>query len=275
MQRTEWKTVLTNLGVVARNPGWFLDYAFGGRKRLLSKIVLQSIAQVRATPPPGSLDEIARLRPVSTIGKLGAPQELLYHIVRFLSPARCVETGVYRGISTAFILAGLHDNRHGHLTSIDLPSARYLDSSTSLLHSSPLLQGEATGFVVPDSLRYRWSLRLGDSKNLLPRVLEESGPVDLFYHDSVHTYEFMTWEFETAKQHLAPMGVVASDDTNWNNAFRDFCSSSCVAWSTVIGGRIGVAQIGQESPRDVDVSTKKPEPVGHNSSVRSSSRQVE
>jgi hypothetical protein len=48
----------------------------------------------------------------------------------------------------------------------------------------------------------------------LPRVLEKLGKIDLFHHDSLHTYEHMTWEYETAFRYLDPSGAISSDDVN-------------------------------------------------------------
>ena len=58
----------------------------------------------------------------------------------------------------------------------------------------------------------------------VPNVLKKINSLDVFLHDSKHTYEHMTWEFKTIWQYLNPKGVLISDDTNWNNSFSDFCS---------------------------------------------------
>ncbi len=42
--------------------------------------------------------------------------------------------------------------------------------------------------------------------------MERCAPVDLFYHDSLHTYDHMFWEFGTALPYLSPRGLLASDD---------------------------------------------------------------
>jgi len=43
-----------------------------------------------------------------------------------------------------------------------------------------------------------------------------------FIHDSLHTYDHMTWEFETAYPHLLSGGLLFSDDALWNDSFDDF-----------------------------------------------------
>src|SRR5207245_10552503 len=95
-----------------------------------------------------------------------------------------------------------------------------LSGERQATHSLP--QGMPSGFAVPQRLRGRWDLRLGDAKVELPKLLEELGRVDFFHHDSMHTYEHMTFEYETVWPYLRAGGVLASDDVDWNDAFADF-----------------------------------------------------
>jgi len=52
----------------------------------------------------------------------------LYNLIRDTRPSIVVETGVASGVSTAYILQALEDNRKGKLYSIDLPNQFYLTS---------------------------------------------------------------------------------------------------------------------------------------------------
>jgi len=49
--------------------------------------------------------------------------------------------------------------------------------------------------------------------------------VDIFVHDSLHTYRNMRFEFETVWPSLTHSGVVISDDIAMNRAFEDFFRS--------------------------------------------------
>ena len=89
-----------------------------------------------------------------------------------------VETGVADGATSAYILQALEDNGRGHLHSIDLPSER-------------LPPGAAPGWIVDASLRHRWTLRIGASGQLLEPLLSELDSIDVFLHDSLHTYDNM------------------------------------------------------------------------------------
>ena len=41
---------------------------------------------------------------------------------------------------------------------------------------------------MPDAYRERFDVWNGDAKDLLPRMVEEIDAIDLFYHDSDHSY---------------------------------------------------------------------------------------
>lgn len=139
----------------------------------------------------------------------------LYIIVRAVKPRTIVETGVASGISSAHILRALERNRTGSLYSIDLPDVQ---------EGSVLPSGRRTGWIVPDSLRSRWTLRLGDARTLLPELLDTLDSVDVFLHDSDHSYEHMVFEFERALPKLAREGLLLSDDAHMHGAWDDFCT---------------------------------------------------
>jgi methyltransferase family protein len=80
------------------------------------------------------------------------------------------------------------------------------------------------GFLVPDSLRSRWSLIIGDARHELAPLLERLGEVGLFFHDSHHSYSHMMWEFATVWPYLGRPGLLVSDDISWNTAYWDFAS---------------------------------------------------
>ena len=141
--------------------------------------------------------------------------ELLYVLVRKLCPAKVVETGVAAGVSSAYILQALEDNQYGKLYSIDYPNY-------SLVEGAVIPEGEETGFVVPDYLRDRWELKIGKSQELLSPLLEKLGKIDIFLHDSEHSYKNMSHEYKVAWQYLNKGGLLMSHDINDNNAFKEF-----------------------------------------------------
>ena len=135
---------------------------------------------------------------------------LLYWLCRFLKPERVLETGVAYGASSAYILQALRDNDRGELVSID-----------GLFR--PWQTEAMIGYMIPRELRDRWSLLVGASGDRLESALHELGEVDLFIHDSLHTYSNMKWEFATAWPSIKPGGFMVADDVGANNAFSEFC----------------------------------------------------
>ena len=155
----------------------------------------------------------------------------LYAVVRAFKPEVIVETGVASGISSAHILRALAANGSGTLYSIDLPNVQ---------QHSGLPEGRTSGWIVPDSLRGRWKLRLGDTWKLLPELLGTLDRVDLFLHDSDHSYEAMIFEFEQAFPRLEQGGLLLSDDTHLHTAWDDFCAKHGLRPTRV--GHLGVTR---------------------------------
>ncbi len=143
-----------------------------------------------------------------------------YLACRLLEPAVVVETGVAYGVSSAFILKALEANRRGVLHSVDLP---------------PLRQryNEFWGIAVDETLRPRWSIHRGSSERVLSGLLEEVGVVDLFLHDSLHTYRNMRREFELVWPRLRTGGVILADDVERNRAFGELRRKTPALWLVV------------------------------------------
>lgn len=139
----------------------------------------------------------------------------IYCCVRVLQPEIMVETGVSHGSSSRMILKALHHNKKGKLYSIDLPD---LDTNADYNNT------RSTGWMVTEDLRSRWELIKGDAKLILPELLQKLNQVDIFFHDSDHSYEHMKFEFNTVMPYLSPEGILLSDDVHKNRAFGEFVS---------------------------------------------------
>jgi predicted O-methyltransferase YrrM len=137
---------------------------------------------------------------------------LCYLVVRMIRPARVVETGVCYGVTSSYLLAALNKNNYGHLYSIDLPP---LGSNGD----------DYVGWLVPNELKDRWTLRRGTSERLLAPIVQELGTLDLFIHDSLHTFKNMKQEFETSWSALNSRGILISDDIEGNDAFLQVVKS--------------------------------------------------
>ncbi len=160
-------------------------------------------------------------------GDVGPYNEILYLLVRAAQPQLVVETGVAHGFSTAHILQALEDNNHGFLYSIDLANLnpRGYVNAGGAVDAVFVDSEEAIGSVIPQDLKTRWQLIRDKSNPALGRLLDELGSVDVFYHDSDHSYQNMKWEFEIAWPHITPGGLLVSDDVTSSRAFSEFCDN--------------------------------------------------
>lgn len=136
----------------------------------------------------------------------------LYALCRLFKPETIVETGVAYGSSSSFILKALNENKKGRLYSIDYVFR-------------PWESRDAIGSAIPSELRDRWNLVFGPTSKKLSKTVEDLGQIDIFFHDSLHTYRNMIFEFSTAWPHIRKGGFLLSDDINDNSAFYQFYSS--------------------------------------------------
>lgn len=135
----------------------------------------------------------------------------LYILCKIIKPKIVVETGVAYGLSSMYILQALSENKKGTLYSID-----------SVF--SPWQSKEMIGSAIPLHLRENWKLIFGSSVEKLEDTLTSLNSIDIFFHDSLHTYKNMQFEFKTAWPFINNNGFLLSDDIIGNNAFHNFSS---------------------------------------------------
>jgi hypothetical protein len=111
-------------------------------------------------------------------------------------------------------------NGRGTLHSVDLPPLRREAD-------------RSWGVAVPEELRGRWRLHRGSSARVLPRLLQEVGTVDLFVHDSLHTYRNMRREFDIVWPRLRNGGLLLADDIERNQAFGELQRELPALWRVV------------------------------------------
>jgi hypothetical protein len=146
---------------------------------------------------------------------------LCYAVCRAIKPALVVETGVAYGVTSAFLLRALATNGNGSLHSVDLPPlGRDAD--------------RFVGILIPDTLRQHWHLHRGPSKRVLPMLLAQLGQIDLFIHDSLHSYANMRWEFSTVAPYLQSPSVLIADDIEGNRAFEEWVQRTRPAFSATM-----------------------------------------
>jgi len=149
---------------------------------------------------PGSLEAIS-------MAMTHEESFLLYAIVRRFQPRVVVETGVASGVSTFFLLHALRKNQSGRLTSFDV---------------SP-----TAGALIRPEEKADWRFIALDPKNARREFREhvaQQGPIELFIHDSDHSYGHQSFEYASVLPHLRPGTLLASDDVDACFAFIDFCA---------------------------------------------------
>ena len=155
---------------------------------------------------------------VDSIDWFGVQRILIYVITRLTKPELIVETGVFYGGNTTFFLNALRKNQKGKLISIDLPGNIIEDEKRHFLvgNSEKVPTTLETGFLVHENLKDRWDFIRGDSHIELPKINE---PIDLFMHDSDHSYNFIKKEFELIWNNLSNSATLLADDLDWSNGF--------------------------------------------------------
>lgn len=205
-ETVRWESVLAGL-----------DERFGGVGSILEESALFQVEeQVRRL--------LRNIRPEDPFVPRWAADSLTarccYLACRLLEPEVVVETGVAYGVSSAFILKALEENGRGRLYSVDLPPLRRRYE-------------RYWGIAVDENSKSKWSLLRGSSRRILPGLLGELETVDLFVHDSLHTYRNMKREFETVWPRLRDGGMLVADDVERNRAFDELRGLAPNLWRVV------------------------------------------
>ena len=173
----------------------------------------------------GFSKDIFSLEQLDSIDQFAFQRVLLYVLIRYLKPEYCLETGVYYGGNTAFMLNALYRNGSGRLVSIDLPDAqiraggrisRHPQVGDRELYTTDL----SPGFLIPDYLRPAWDFIEGDSLATIPTLKQT---FDLFIHDSEHSHDFVMRELTAADALLSENAIFLVDNIDWSNAFFRYC----------------------------------------------------
>lgn len=178
-------------------------------------------------------EQIANVRPfyergifrherLDSVDWMAIQRIILYIIVRLYRPAVCLETGVFYGGTTCFILNALRRNKFGKLISIDLPRNDNAKSSKHHLvgDSEYIPENLDIGFIVHSAQKERWTLIRGDSLKEIPKI---SDKIDLYNHDSDHSFDFVRREMNLVWDKLNSNAIIMADDLDWSNGFYSFC----------------------------------------------------
>lgn len=112
-----------------------------------------------------------------------------------------IETGVESGYSSEHFLKAMDDAGIGHLYSCDPAPSGFYDAYP-INHPRFTFMREA-------------------SYTALDKIFKQTGHVDLFLHDSDHSFRCQQWEYSWAWDHVRSGGIIASDDTEWSDTTPD------------------------------------------------------
>jgi predicted O-methyltransferase YrrM len=173
--------------------------------------VARFAAEIRASD---FMAEMVRRRDAfGSEGAMGAIDcATLYGLTRWVRPTVIVESGGYIGMSSAFILKALADEK----------------LATAKLYSIELSQECDQGALIPDELRsasgsfvpMRGKVEDFLKGDRLPSL------IDMFLHDSSHSYRHMLWEFRQFWPRLRDGGLLVSHDVQMNAAFPEFVTKT-------------------------------------------------
>lgn len=157
-------------------------------------------------------DMISRRDAYGSEGVMGALDcATLYGLTRWLRPMVLIESGGFMGMSSAFILKALADEK----------------LATSRLYSIELSEDCEQGVLIPEELRSSGGFvpMRGRTEDFL-KGDELPRSIDMFLHDSSHSYQHMLWEFRQFWPRLRDGGLLVSHDVQMNAAFSEFVTKT-------------------------------------------------
>ena len=80
------------------------------------------------------------------------------------------------------------------------------------------------GVIVPKNLKSNWDLKVleGDLRNSFKNLVLSIPKIDIFLHDSDHSYGWQSFEYNIAFNKINKNGLFVSDDIDSSCAFIDF-----------------------------------------------------
>ncbi len=126
--------------------------------------------------------------------------QILFHLVRYLKPERCLELGTCLGISGAYLAAALESNRKGRLITLE---------GYSFLSHRARRNFQKLGLK-------RAVVETGEFQRILPNVLLKYTPFDFIFIDGHHDRTATINYFSQIVPFLADPAMVVFDDIRWS-----------------------------------------------------------
>ena len=125
--------------------------------------------------------------------------EFLYSLVRYFDVTRCLETGVWWGVSSRYFLsAGKKNKQNFVLDSIDLPRLDVKNSEKYI------------GLLVDKPLQENWNLNIGTDRAYLKKLLRRN-QYDMYFFDSDKSLKGKLYLFKTVKKYQKNYLIIFDD----------------------------------------------------------------
>jgi predicted O-methyltransferase YrrM len=146
--------------------------------------------------------------PLGRLSNVGPPhyQDALADLIRIEKPLIVVETGLYLGLGAEYILQALDFNGKGHLYSIDPMNPNHFTNG-----ATPAVEAYESNPIIHPRFTHVKAL----SQDAILPLFEKVGPFDIFIHDSDHSFECQSFEYEAAWKCVRSGGIIVSDDCYW------------------------------------------------------------
>ena len=151
---------------------------------------------------------------------------LIYCLVRHFKPKNILETGVYYGGNTLFLLKAIKKNNTGNIFAIDLPDKKikkiFKKNIKKYRHPLVKLTESYTtklvpGFIVPIKYNKNLNLVLGEATKEINKTRKK---FDFYVHDSDHSFNYLSGELKAVEKKMSKKnGIMIIDDIDWSNAF--------------------------------------------------------
>lgn len=138
-------------------------------------------------------------------------QEKLGDLIRAEKPLVVVETGVWEGLGSEYILKALDDNGAGHLYSVDPMDPKHVTNGLA----SEEVAKHAQFYQQHPIEHPRFTLVMAKSQDALGIIFQVTGPWGMFVHDSDHSAMCQEFEYEFAWKAVRSGGIIVSDDPFW------------------------------------------------------------
>ena len=171
----------------------------------------------------------------------------LYILTKLLKPKLIIEAGCNVGFSSTFFALAIKENGNGCKFYTMDPYPEYLWESMSFIEHSKA-RNQKINYenlnvkcgplsIVPSDLKEFIIFKSGRSEDILPTLLKNNKEIDIFFHDSDHSYRNMVWECRSVLSSLKTGGYILVHDIGLNSAFRELFSKD---GGLVIKDNIGI-----------------------------------